>query len=133
MGPLQRFAVQEIRSYDPEDALLEGYLDVAAELGTERAVFVQPSGFGMDNSCLLEATARRRGCARAVVVFDHMVHMDPQSGPDEVGFCWLLDALGKGIAWVKLSGGFFLPSGARAKREVARYGLLSKRIGVKQE
>ena len=52
--------------YKPPHAPLEDYLDLAAHLGIERFVFVQPSAYARDNRCMLDAmrivgTARCRG------------------------------------------------------------------------
>ncbi len=49
------------------------------------------------------------------LVFDHMAQIDSASGEDEPGFAALLELLRDGLAWVKLSNSFFLPSPARAR------------------
>ena len=41
--------------YKPPVALVEEYLAFAAHLGIERYVFVQPSAYGRDNDCMLDA------------------------------------------------------------------------------
>ena len=41
--------------YKPPFAPLEDYLELAAQLGFERFVFVQPSAYGRDNRCMLDA------------------------------------------------------------------------------
>ncbi len=46
------------------DAPIEAYETMLARLGTERSVIVQPSAYGIDNSCTLDAIARM-GLARA--------------------------------------------------------------------
>ncbi len=53
------------------------------------------------------------------VVFDHMAHVEPDSGVDEEGFRILLDLVGGGRAWVKLSNALFPASAERARRLVA--------------
>jgi predicted TIM-barrel fold metal-dependent hydrolase len=68
-GPADRYphgGVNEKLRYAPPLAPLSEYLDLAALLGLERFVFVQPSAYGRDNSCMLDAmreigTARVRG------------------------------------------------------------------------
>lgn len=40
------------------------------------------------------------------IVVDHMGHMDPARGVGESGFATLLDLLGQGRTWVKLSGAY---------------------------
>lgn len=44
------------------------YLAAARALGIDRAVIVQPSGYGFDNACTLDALAQFGSAARAVVV-----------------------------------------------------------------
>ena len=46
--------IKELR-YQPPVAPLEDYLAHAKKLGIERYVFVQPSAYGRDNSCMLDA------------------------------------------------------------------------------
>jgi predicted TIM-barrel fold metal-dependent hydrolase len=41
--------------YQPPLAPLEDYLELARHLGIERYVFVQPSAYGRDNACMLDA------------------------------------------------------------------------------
>ena len=54
----------------PPDATPADYCEIRAELGTERAVVVQPTTYGLDNSCQLEAMAILGPAARGVVVVD---------------------------------------------------------------
>ena len=49
---------------------LDEYRAVQAALGLERVVFVQPTTYGLDNRCQLEAVAQLGDAARAVVVVD---------------------------------------------------------------
>ena len=55
------------------DALVSDYRKVAARLGIERTVVVQPSAYGTDNRCTLEAVAALGPNARAVVTVDQSV------------------------------------------------------------
>jgi 2-pyrone-4,6-dicarboxylate lactonase len=48
-------------------ASLAQYLAMAARIGLERMVFVQPSYYGTDNSCLLDAMVETSGHCRGVV------------------------------------------------------------------
>jgi predicted TIM-barrel fold metal-dependent hydrolase len=69
-GPPERYpygagTAEQLR-YAPPVAPLADYLALAKRLGIERFVFVQPSAYGRDNSCMLDAmreigTARCRG------------------------------------------------------------------------
>ncbi len=194
VGPFSDFPLQPKRSYTPPEETLEDYRAMAAVVGIERCVIVQPSCYGFDNRCTLAAVKCMAGRARAVmvfdpatttcdeiaemnaggacalriqlvsaggldlrlletaiskivdfgwhfeicldarqipdlenrlralpvpIVFDHMAHMDAQSRESEAGFEILLDLLGSGNAWVKLSNGFFAPSAARARALIA--------------
>jgi predicted TIM-barrel fold metal-dependent hydrolase len=70
-GPHARYPLSPGRSYTPPEALVEQYLALAATLGIERMVVVQPSIYGTDNECTLDAVARfGKDRARAVVVID---------------------------------------------------------------
>lgn len=57
----------------PPDASVEEYRDVQMELGLERVVVVQPTTYGLDNSCQLEAIAQLGSSARGVVAIDSNV------------------------------------------------------------
>lgn len=57
-GPVDRYPVASLARYKPPHAPLEDYLGLAAKLGIERMVFVQPSAYGTDNSYLLDSMAR---------------------------------------------------------------------------
>ena len=54
-GPAERFPYAADLRYKPPHAPLEDYLEHAKELGIERYVFVQPSAYGRDNACMLDA------------------------------------------------------------------------------
>ena len=69
-GPFDRYPLDPARKYTPAEATLEDYLKVAAALGTGRVVLVQPSVYGTDNSCQLDALRQLDGRARGVAVVD---------------------------------------------------------------
>ena len=50
------------------EATAQDYLALAARRGIRRAVVVQPSGYGFDNRCTLDAVAAMGAGARAIVV-----------------------------------------------------------------
>jgi 2-pyrone-4,6-dicarboxylate lactonase len=54
-GPEDRYPYSSDLRYSPPYAPLEDYLEHARELGLERYVFVQPSAYGRDNRCMLDA------------------------------------------------------------------------------
>ncbi len=70
-GPAERYpyASPEPLRYAPPVALLPDYLELAAHLGIERFVFVQPSAYGRDNACMLDAM-REVGIARCRGIVD---------------------------------------------------------------
>lgn len=54
-GPAEKYAYGTDIRYKPPYEPLEAYLKLAHRLGFARYVFVQPSAYGFDNSCMLEA------------------------------------------------------------------------------
>ncbi len=59
--------------FPPPSAPLEAYRKVMARLGLGRAVVVQPSAYGTDNRCTLDAMAALGDRARGVAVVDDRV------------------------------------------------------------
>lgn len=57
----------------PPDATVDQYRQVQSDLGLQRVVVVQPSTYGFDNSCTLDAVAQFGDDARAIVVVDDQV------------------------------------------------------------
>jgi 2-pyrone-4,6-dicarboxylate lactonase len=71
-GPADRYphgGVNENLRYVPPLAPLSEYLDLAKLLGMQRFVFVQPSAYGRDNTCMLDAM-REVGLARCRGIVD---------------------------------------------------------------
>jgi predicted TIM-barrel fold metal-dependent hydrolase len=70
-GPIERHPYSDRRVYTPPDAPLSAYRHMLHTLGVERAVLVQPSVYGTDNTVMLAALAELgpAGC-RAVAVVD---------------------------------------------------------------
>ena len=68
MGPKTRYAYSPARIYTPPDCLLPDYLKMLATLGVERAVLVQPSVYGTDNTVMLEAMKAAGDRFRGVAV-----------------------------------------------------------------
>lgn len=69
-GPAGRYPYSPTRSYTPPDAALATYLALCDTLGVQRMVFVQPSAYGTDNACMLDAMAEVQGRCRGVAVID---------------------------------------------------------------
>jgi len=68
LGPSSRFSYSPERVYTPPDCLLPDYRAMLAALGIERAVLVQPSVYGTDNTVLLGALREGGGAFRGVAV-----------------------------------------------------------------
>lgn len=77
-GPAARFPYVPDRQYTPPDAPLEMFVDLLDVLGIERAVIVQPSVYGTDNSCTEDAILRMNGRARGIAV------VSPDIGAEEL-------------------------------------------------
>ena len=70
-GPQARYLLSPGRAYTPLEATMADYGRVAATLGLARFVVVQPSIYGTDNACTLDAVAEfGLARARAVAVID---------------------------------------------------------------
>jgi predicted TIM-barrel fold metal-dependent hydrolase len=76
LGPPHRFPFVETRRYNPPAAPFEHWEMMAAAIGVERGVIVQPTAHGVDNAAIMDAVARSRGRLRAVVSFDRSVPDD---------------------------------------------------------
>jgi len=69
----RRFPIAPTAKIVAPDASVPDYLKMRARLGIERTVIVQPSAYGKDNRCTLEAMAAIGPSARAVAVVDETV------------------------------------------------------------
>jgi len=67
-GPVSQYPYAESRTYTPMEALPEEGIRMLETLGMERAVLVQPSSYGTDNTLLLDALNLFGNKARAVAV-----------------------------------------------------------------
>ena len=68
-GPAERYPYGTDIRYKPPLAPLEDYLALSRHLGIERHVFVQPSAYGRDNACMLDAM-REAGTAKCRGIVD---------------------------------------------------------------
>jgi predicted TIM-barrel fold metal-dependent hydrolase len=77
-GPAEKYPYDtaDLR-YQPPYAPLADYLPLARRLGFGRFVFVQPSAYGLDNSCLLDAMKEVAPQARRAIV-----HLDENRADD---------------------------------------------------
>jgi len=69
-GPADRYEYGSDIRYKPPLAPLEDYLELARHLGIERHVFVQPSAYGRNNACMLDALRAMGEKARGIVDID---------------------------------------------------------------
>ena len=69
-GPAAKFPYAEGRSYTPPDAPFEDFQKLQKMLGLTRAVMVQATCHGTDNSATLDAIARSGGRYRGVAMVD---------------------------------------------------------------
>ena len=68
-----KYPVDPKATLRPADALVEDYRALQKRIGTTRSVIVQPSTYGIDNRCTLEALVAMGPQARAVVVVNDTV------------------------------------------------------------
>jgi predicted TIM-barrel fold metal-dependent hydrolase len=68
-GPADRYPHGTDLRYEPPLAPLDEFLALSRSLGFERWVFVQPSSYGRDNACMLDAMAELPG-SRGIVDVD---------------------------------------------------------------
>ena len=106
--------------YKPPYEPLEAYLKLARRIGFERFVLVQPSAYGMDNSCMLDAMrAMDPAVRRGIVHLDERVASDAEIAA--------LDALGVRGVRVNFSP-VRKPEGGLAGTVAPRLEALTKRI-----
>jgi 2-pyrone-4,6-dicarboxylate lactonase len=72
-GPAARYPYGTDLRYPPPQAPLNEYLALAGRLGFERFVFVQPSAYGRDNRCMLDAMREVGAPCRGIVDIDEDV------------------------------------------------------------
>jgi predicted TIM-barrel fold metal-dependent hydrolase len=73
-GPAEHYPYAGELRYRPPYAPLDAYMALARRIGFERFVFVQPSAYGLDNSCMLDAMRQiGTGRCRGIVDMDETV------------------------------------------------------------
>lgn len=75
-GPPEVFPFLSTHEYTPPAAPLEHYQKMLAVIGVERAVVVQPSVHGLDNSATLDAIEKSKGKFRGVGRIDDKTPKD---------------------------------------------------------
>jgi len=69
-GDVRRFPFAPVRVYTPEPASVAEMRSLHRALHTERVVLVQPSVYGTDNSCTLDAMKQLGASSRGIAVID---------------------------------------------------------------
>jgi predicted TIM-barrel fold metal-dependent hydrolase len=72
-GPQDRFPYQSTAAYIPPDAVPRDYVRMLTTIGCRRAVLVQPSVYGADNSCMVAAMTSGEFDFRGVAVITENV------------------------------------------------------------
>jgi predicted TIM-barrel fold metal-dependent hydrolase len=106
-GPAIRFEFAAARPYTPGPALAEDLLALQQALRLQRAVVVQPTAYGVDNRCLIDALQRLNGPgargARGVAVADASTGKDELRAMEHAGVRGLRVNLVSGNAPVALA------------------------------
>lgn len=72
-GPAHRFPFAANRAYTPPDSGVDDFLRLQDRLGLSRAVFVQASCHGTDNSAMVDALVRGKGRFAGVAMVDEAI------------------------------------------------------------
>jgi predicted TIM-barrel fold metal-dependent hydrolase len=86
-GPAHRYPYGPDLRYVPPSAPLSEYRALARHLGIERMVFVQPSAYGRDNSCLLDAMREVGSPCRGIVDVDESISDAALAEMQALGVC----------------------------------------------
>jgi predicted TIM-barrel fold metal-dependent hydrolase len=86
-GPAERYPYGSGLRYAPPLAPLSEYRALASRIGIERMVFVQPSAYGRDNSCLLDAMRELGAPCRGIVEVDESVADVELADMQALGVC----------------------------------------------
>ena len=73
VGPQSKYPMAARRAYTPPEASVADLRKLRTEIGVPRQVVVQPSFYGFDNSCTLDAVAELGRSARAIAVVPRTV------------------------------------------------------------
>ena len=86
-GPTDQYPLAPTATFDPPLATVENYRALQRRLGLDRVVAVQPSGYGFDNRCMLDALKQFGDNARGVAVVDKNVTDEELQRLTELGIC----------------------------------------------
>jgi 2-pyrone-4,6-dicarboxylate lactonase len=84
-GPQTRFPYLEKAAYIPPDATPEQYARMLRTIGCDRAVLVQPSVYGTDNSCMIAALSSGVFKFRGVAVVEENISDAELEDMDDAG------------------------------------------------
>src|SRR3989442_827713 len=84
-GDPTRFPFSPVRTYTPEPASVEQLRALRKALHTDRTVVVQPSVYGTDNACTLDAIRQLGRGARGIAVIDEKTSDDQLDAMDRGG------------------------------------------------
>ena len=101
-----RFKLASTAAFKPPHAPIADYLAMRKRLGIARTIVVQPSGYGADNSCTLEAMAALGASARGIAVVE--------AGVGDAELERLTKAGMRGIRYFMLPGGMLPWEGLEA-------------------
>jgi D-galactarolactone isomerase len=82
-----RYPMAATAKFNPPDAPVSAYLKVRERLGIERSVVVQPTTYGTDNRCTLEAMKTLGSSARGVAVVDQTITDAELDRLTKLGIC----------------------------------------------
>ncbi|WP_211461638.1 amidohydrolase family protein [Collimonas silvisoli] len=84
---LTRFALAESATFTPLPATWQEYEKIQSALGISRSLIVQPTGYGFDNRCTLDALRQAGDRARAIVVIPPDIGDTELVALDKAGVC----------------------------------------------
>ena len=113
-GPHACYPLPDARAYTPPEQTVQDYVAMLDALGLTHGVLVQPSVYGADHRCMLDAIARYPNSLRGVVDLDLLA-----TDTAEIGRMSKIGVVGLRVRWP-------YPGGADRLRQVAK---LLRKIG----
>jgi predicted TIM-barrel fold metal-dependent hydrolase len=118
-GDPRRFAFAAARGYTPEPASVEEMRALHRALHVDRVVIVQPSVYGTDNACTLDAIKQLGSRARGIAVIDEHVSDAALDEMDRGGI--------RGVRLNLATAGVTAPAAARQRFDAAAGRIASRR------
>jgi predicted TIM-barrel fold metal-dependent hydrolase len=85
IGPAAKYPMVANRAYTPPQATVAQLKALHTRLGVQRTVLVQPSFYGTDNSCMMDALAELGDTARAIAVVPPTISVQDLRAMDAKG------------------------------------------------